>query len=42
LEAENRELLVKRKARLKEFLAQEAMVFEQQLNAMGKAFRTRD
>ena len=38
LQQENRELLIKRKARLKEFLAAEAVVFEQQLNAMGKAF----
>lgn len=35
---QNRELLIKRRARLKEFLATEAVVFEQQLNAMGKAF----
>ena len=38
LEQENKMLLVLRKERLKEFLAQEAVVFEQQLNSMGKAF----
>ena len=39
LAQENRELLIRRKARMKEFLAQEASVFESQLNAMGLAFR---
>ena len=38
LEGENKELLLKRKARLRNFLAAEAQVFETQLNAMGKAF----
>jgi hypothetical protein len=38
LAMENKELLLKRKARMKEFLAAEAQVFEQQLNAQGKAF----
>ena len=38
LAQENRELLLKRKARMMEFLAAEAEVFEQQLNAQGKAF----
>ena len=36
---ENKELMVKRKSRMKEFLAEEAQVFETQLNAMGLAFR---
>jgi hypothetical protein len=31
-------LLIERKTRMKEFLAYEAAIFEQQLNAMGKAF----
>ena len=35
---ENKELLIKRKARMKEFLAAEALTFEMQLNAQGKAF----
>uniref|UniRef100_A0A7S2FV38 Uncharacterized protein n=1 Tax=Haptolina brevifila TaxID=156173 RepID=A0A7S2FV38_9EUKA len=38
LEQENKMLLLQRKARLREFLTAEAEVFEQQLNAMGKAF----
>ena len=38
LEQENRELMLKRKARLREFLKAEAEVFESQLNAQGKAF----
>jgi hypothetical protein len=38
LDQENRELLLKRRARMNEFLKAEAEVFEQQLNAMGKAF----
>ena len=38
LEQENKELLTKRQARMREFLAEEAAVFESQLNAMGKAF----
>ena len=38
LAQENIELLAKRKARMREFLAQEAQVFEMQLNAQGKAF----
>ena len=38
LEQENRMLGIQRKARMKEFLAAEAVVFEQQLNAMGMAF----
>jgi len=38
LEQANLELLPKRRARLREFLEAEAMVFEEQLNAMGKAF----
>ena len=38
LEQENKELLLLRKARMKEFLAAEAAEFETQLNAMGKAF----
>ena len=39
LQQENKELLVKRRARMKEFLAEEATVFEMQLNEMGLAFR---
>jgi len=39
LATENKELLIKRKARMKEFLTEEAEVFETQLNAMGLAFR---
>ena len=38
LAQENKELLIKRKARMKEFLAAEALTFEMQLNAQGKAF----
>lgn len=38
LEQENKELLLKRKARLRDFLTAEAQVFEAQLNTMGKAF----
>ena len=38
LEQENKMLLIKRKARMKEFLEAEAQHFEQQLNSMGKAF----
>jgi len=38
LEQENKMLLLQRKARLREFLAAEADIFEQQLNSMGKAF----
>ena len=37
LAQENKELLIKRK-RMKEFLAAEALTFEMQLNAQGKAF----
>ena len=40
LEQENRELLLLRRARLKEFLQAESEMFEKQLNAMGKAFCT--
>ena len=38
LEQENKELLIRRRARLTEFLAAEAEVFEAQLNERGKAF----
>ena len=38
LAQENKMLMIQRKARMKEFLAEEAEVFEAQLNAMGKAF----
>lgn len=38
LEMENKRITTLRKARMKEFLEQEAMVFEAQLNAQGKAF----
>lgn len=34
----NQELLLQRRARLKEFLTAEAMGYEQQLNAIGLAF----
>ena len=40
LEQENRELLLLRRARMKEFLAAESEHFERELNAMGKAFCT--
>lgn len=42
LATENKELIIRRKARMKEFLAEEASVFESQLNAMGLAFRKDD
>ena len=42
LQSENRELTIRRKARMKEFLAEEAAVFEQQLNELGLAFRKDD
>ena len=38
LEQENKELMLKRKARLRSFLEAEAQVFEAQLNTVGKAF----
>jgi len=38
LEMENKMITIVRKQRMKDFLAAEAEVFEQQLNAMGKAF----
>ena len=38
LDMENKRIKTLRKARMKEFLEQEAMVFEAQLNAQGKAF----
>ena len=42
LRQENAELLIRRRARMQEFLSQEAIVFEEQLNAMGLAFRKDD
>jgi hypothetical protein len=42
LEQENRELLLLRRSRMKEFLQAESEMFEAQLNAMGKAFCTDD
>ena len=42
LRQENAELILRRRARMQEFLSQEAIVFEEQLNAMGLAFRKDD
>ena len=39
LAQENREMKILRKARMEEFLAEEARVFEMQLNERGLAFR---
>lgn len=38
LDQENRVTLLLRKARMKDFLEEEARMFEGQLNAIGKAF----